>query len=99
MSHLNHGTGLQVLQQHMRDKDGGTELTLFLAGRNEVSFEEVYRLLEYALLGACAMRHRIDIGLDSPSALAHNCIQSCIIEMLTACVYITAPALFRAHKY
>ena len=60
----------------MLEKDRGSELTLFLAGRNEVGFEKVHSLLEHALLGACAMRHCIDIGLDSPSVLTHNCSQS-----------------------
>ena len=71
----------------MLEKDGGTELTLFLASRNEVGFEEIQSFLEHTLLGACAMRHRIDIGLNSPSALTHHCSQSCILEMLVACAH------------
>lgn len=58
--------------------------TLFLAGRNEVSFKEVYSLLQHALLGACAVRHCIDVGLDGPSVPTKSCSQSCIITSIEA---------------
>lgn len=80
----------------MLKQDGGLRPTLFLAGRNEVSFEEVYGLLKHALLGASAMRHCIDVGLNRPSVLTNSFSQSCIIAILAASM-ITVPASLNAH--
>lgn len=81
----------------MQEQDGGLRQTLFLAGGNEVSFEEVYSLLKHALLGACAMRHCIDVGLNRPSALTNTCSQSCMLAILEASM-ITGPASLNAQR-
>lgn len=57
------------------------EPTLFLARRDEVSFEEVHSLLKHAFLGARAMGNSIDVGLNGPPVL----MMIALSHVYTAC--------------